>query len=58
MLGHVLMTTIFEPFGEGELFPEFFLTEESKRGLNEALKVVLLVHGKQTRNVSETALSR
>jgi len=41
MLGKVLIDAIFTPTEESEVAPDFFLTEESKAGLNEAIKAVL-----------------
>ncbi len=63
MLGKVLMDAIFAPQHADDIAPEFFLTEESKAGLNQAIKIALIVKTKQSRNAQmherlATALQR
>lgn len=53
MLGKVLIDTIFVPQNENGQTPTFFLTEESKAGLNEAIKTLILSRANRTRNIRE-----
>ncbi|MFA9262925.1 MAG: hypothetical protein ACEQSB_06290, partial [Undibacterium sp.] len=53
MLGKVLMDSIFVSQNESRLAPQFFLTEESKQGLNEAIKTVIISRNKRSRNSKE-----
>lgn len=52
MLGKVLIDAIFSPTDDLEFSPDFFLTEESKAGLNEAIKAALRTRDETTRNSS------
>jgi hypothetical protein len=53
MLGKVLMDTIFVSQNGNRQVPQFFLTEESKQGLNEAIKTVIISRNKRSRNSKE-----
>lgn len=50
MLGKVLIDAIFAPQNTNDVSPEFFLTEESKEGLNQAIEILLIAKSKGSRN--------
>lgn len=53
MLGKVLIDAIFLSQNNNGLSTQFFLTEESKQGLNEAIKTVLLRKANKTKNINQ-----
>lgn len=53
MLGKILMDAIFAPQTENGPAPVFFLTKESKDGLNEAIKTVNISRTNRSRNKGE-----
>lgn len=50
MLGKILIDAIFSPQTTSVVAPEFFLTQESKEGLNQAIEILLIAQGKRSRD--------